>query len=378
MTFIKNWQANTEVNSQINQSQEWNTEQIFQLMDSMLSIEACLYHQVLPLAIEANCLKLGMVNLDDTAAVDYVKQIVRHLNYPLLLQPIAAADLQALLSEYLNYTRVSQSAANQLSAIATAHSVTQAATKPDVSINQNDRPTLILVDREALKDLPSSTPAATEENNQRNNSQIAKALPDLKVQAVHLSSPTEVLAKLPSKQLLQELLGRVLAAGIGRLYFEPLSPKYGRIIYSQNGKLRSVLESVPLHVFQEAINELKRLTHLPLTQVQEPKQIEIERFYKQDRILLRLLVMPGVSSEKATLQVLRGEALKFYQQQQMAHLSRDTVAIATQLQRKLNQLRSRANSNPNQNYGQLTSLYALNQLLESVDQNLENLKQLQD
>lgn len=87
--------------------------------------------------------------------------------------------------------------------------------------------------------------------------------------------------------------------------------------------------------------------------------------------------MPKEYKEEATLQVLRGEALKFYQRQQLAHLSQDALAIAQQLQRKLHQLRERANLNASQNYGQLKSLPDLNQLLEHVDANLEQLKQLQ-
>lgn len=36
------------------QIQGLNHQQIFRLMDSILSFEACLYHQVLPLALDGN------------------------------------------------------------------------------------------------------------------------------------------------------------------------------------------------------------------------------------------------------------------------------------------------------------------------------------
>jgi type II secretory ATPase GspE/PulE/Tfp pilus assembly ATPase PilB-like protein len=127
-------------------------------------------------------------------------------------------------------------------------------------------------------------------------------------------------------------------------------------------------------VFQALIDELKILTNLPLVPVKEAQQVEVERFYQQERLLLRLQVMPGTHGEQATLQVLRGEALKFYQQQQVGHLSRDALAIATALQQKLKQLQQRANLNPNLPHDQSESLLALNQLLESVEQQLEKLK----
>jgi type II secretory ATPase GspE/PulE/Tfp pilus assembly ATPase PilB-like protein len=162
----------------------------------------------------------------------------------------------------------------------------------------------------------------------------------------------------------------VLAGGIGRLYFER-QQQQGRILWSQNGVLQSVLEDLPLSAFQGIVNELKRLTNLPLTTVEEPKQVELERLYQEHRLLLRLRVMPGVHGEEATLQVLRGAALKFYQQQQLTRLSRDAVGIAQQLRHKLNELRERVNVNPSLNSNQVEALVTLNQLLENLDQQMK-------
>jgi hypothetical protein len=202
------------------------------------------------------------------------------------------------------------------------------------------------------------------------------ALPILDVHPEHLSSPIEVLTALPPKNLLDELLGRVLVGGIGRLYFERQQHQ-GRILWSQNGVLQSVLENLPATVFQGVINELKRLTNLPMMPVQKPRQEEVERLYQQSRLLLRFRVMPGTYGEEATLQVLRGAALKFYQQQQLANLSRDALGIAQQLQRKLDEIRDRTQTDLSLNGTPLEALPALNQLLQSVDQQLKNLNAFQ-
>jgi type II secretory ATPase GspE/PulE/Tfp pilus assembly ATPase PilB-like protein len=194
----------------------------------------------------------------------------------------------------------------------------------------------------------------------------------LEVQALHLYRPIEFIATLPPPQLLQELLGRVLIDGIGRLYFER-QPEQCRILWSQDGVLQSVLENVPLPVFQGVIIELKRLVNLPLLPVIQPKQVEIERRHQQEALLLRLRVMPGTYGEEATLQVLRGVALKFYQRQQMDKLSEDALKLAQQLQQKLSELRDRSyhNSMP------LEALPALNQLLQGLDKQLQSLTELQ-
>jgi type II secretory ATPase GspE/PulE/Tfp pilus assembly ATPase PilB-like protein len=182
----------------------------------------------------------------------------------------------------------------------------------------------------------------------------------------------EFIGTLAPQQLLQELLGRVLIGGIGRLYFER-QPEQGRVLWSQDGVLQSVLEGLSLTVFQGLIIELKRIVNLPLLPVVQPKQVEIERRYQQECLLLRLRVMPGSYGEEATLQVLRGVALKFYQRQQLETLGQDALRLAQQLQRKLTEIRDRSYRYPLP----LDTLPALNQQLRDLDEQLEALAQLQ-
>lgn len=373
------------------QQPKLNHEQIFQLINRTLFFEACLYHQVLPLGLSGNRLTLGMVNPEDTTAVEYVERILSYMNYLLVAQPIDAQIHKSVLSAYLNptatlqVTEVRSSSAENPSAQTTAKSPEE----KTAQLSPNDKPTFILVEREDLTSLknnqpktqnpsPAPTVSPSRENKlpKQSNAQAAQALPTLLVQARHQSNSVEVLKSLPAKKLLQELLGRVLEKGIGRLYFERKSPQRSRIVWSQNGNLQCVLPDIPVQVFQELIDGLKQLTHLPLVAVKEPLQAEIERFYQKERLLLRLRVMPGKYGEQATLQVLRGEALQFYQQQQLAHLSRDTLAIAGLLQQKLTQLQERAKLNASFHSERYESLMAFNQLLENVEQHLENLKNL--
>lgn len=191
------------------------------------------------------------------------------------------------------------------------------------------------------------------------------------MQATHLASPAEVLVELPPGEILQELLARVLIGGIGRLYFENHG-HYGRILWSQNGVLQSVLENVPIALFVRILAALKQMANvMPLQDY--PKQVESEYLYDKSRVLLRYRFMLSNGSEEATLQILRGAALKFHQQQQMRKLERDAVGIARQLQVKLNEIRDRA-----QTIGGLTSsrfdvLPGLSDLLRRIEQQLDEL-----
>jgi type II secretory ATPase GspE/PulE/Tfp pilus assembly ATPase PilB-like protein len=201
---------------------------------------------------------------------------------------------------------------------------------------------------------------------------LVETPPPLEVQAIHLSRPIHFIATLPPQQLLQELLGRVLVGGIGRLYFER-QPECGRILWSQEGVLQSVLEGLALPLFQGVLIELKRFLHLPLLPVIQPKQVELEQRYHQENLLLRLRVMPGTYGEEATLQVLRGVALKFYHRQKLEKLSQDALNLAQQLQQKLDEIRDRScrHSIP------LEALPALNQILHGLDTQVEALTALQ-
>lgn len=375
-----------------------DSEQMFQLIDSILPFEACLYHQVLPLSLKGTHLNLGMVNPQDTAALDYVRRILAYMNCSLVSEEITADKHQASLSAYLNYT----GQLKQANAQAALSSARDSAQKLQDAHDRHDRATLIVdspeeLDESEITPTDSPKPPATASHLQEKRSppppaqkekpkqepptqplKAASSKPNplvLEVNAQHLSSPVEVLATLPPQQLLQELLGRILTGGIGRLYFER-HPDRGRILWSQNGVLQSVLEGINPNVFQGVINELKRLTQMSLIAVEKPKQLEIERVYQQNRLLLRLRVMPGTYGEEATLQVLRGAALKFYQQQQLENISRDALTTAQQLQRKIQDIRDRTQKNPNLTTGQLEALPALAQVIRNMEQQLETLKQL--
>jgi type II secretory ATPase GspE/PulE/Tfp pilus assembly ATPase PilB-like protein len=371
---------------------DMDTEQMFRLIDSILPFEACLYYQFLPLALEGRHLKLGMVVPQDSSALDYVRHILAYLNCSLKIKAIEAQTHQAMLSAYLNYSRTTNTPQKPQ------------AQKEKVS-ESSERPTLILDDSKAEYNLSEpppipentkqTTPTPPQAPIPKNTNQItptppqeettltavaptpkvstaAQTLLPLEVQPLHLSRSIEFVGTLAPKQMLQELLGRVLIGGIGRLYFERQANQ-GRILCSQDGVLQSVLEGLSLPIFQGLIMELKRIVNLPLMPMLQPKQVEIERRYQQEALLLRLRVMPGTYGEEVTLQVLRGVALKFYQRQQLEKLSQDALKLAQQLQRKLNEIRDRSGRYPMP----LEVLPALNLLLEGLDEQLESLAQSQ-
>jgi hypothetical protein len=174
------------------------------------------------------------------------------------------------------------------------------------------------------------------------------ALPTLSIKTAYQKFSPEQLKALDSTELLENLLGQVLDGGIGRLYFEHQFSS-GRVLSSNSGVLQSMVEHLPIDRFESLIWALKNLMRINPEPVTEPIQVEIERWYEKNRLLLRLRVMPrwddqDVIGEDATLQILRGAALRFYQQQQSANLRRDTLLVAKNLQLKVQALQQRSKS----------------------------------
>ena len=393
-----------------------SVDQMFVLIDGVLPFEACLYYQILPLFIEGDRLSLGMVSPEDASATDYARRMISYIHYSLLPRQISAEALQVALTAYLNYTgkksadqkSADQKQVNQPSADQKPPARTQtlkqvviqsepkyfsARERIEQEVNPNDRKTLIVDSPDyfpeylgsAFPEVRTSASAPPQKSVDRIERAAAppvtsppaaspalkgsllESLPVLAVQARYPQSSLESLANLPPHDLLQELLARVLACGIGRLYFE-CHPTYGRILWSQDGVLQSVLEQLPLPHFQGIINAMKQLMQLAPEPTDKLKQLESEYVYDRSRILLRCRFMPNSYGEEATLQVLRGVALKFYRNQQVSKLERDAFGIAKQLQNKLKEIRDRVRTEPGLGSTKFDVLPALSQFLQAMEE----------
>lgn len=379
-------------------SSQMEYERIFALIDNLLSFEACLYHQILPLSIEGSLLRLGVVDLQDASGSDYARRMLAYLNCSLVTEEISCETQRSVLSAYLYHkgqkksvpincdreTQISnpQSAKEENQLSPTTRKIGKESTQellstpmpvksgellgPKVAENQEQNITKSqnFKQRESIS---RATPTNLKHKvGEVSEQPVENSSPELEVQAFHLSGPVEVLTTLDPKQLLHELLARILLKGIGRLYFER-QESGGRILCSQDGVLQSVVESLESRKFESVINELKLLTKMPLTPLEKPRQVEIERIYQQNNLLLRLRVMPGNYGEEATMQVLRGEALRFYQQQQLSNWSREALSLAQQLQGKMARIRDRSRIVPMK----LELLPAIDKLLKNVEQQIE-------
>lgn len=338
------------------------TDQMLSLIDSILPFEACLYHEIIPLSVESSHLHLGMVNPSDTVAVDYARKQVSFIHCSMVPWPVTSDWQRKMLSKYLSYA-------------AQAKARSQAATAAQSPLSNDELLTFIV---DSPEDLPTEV-IARPKTTPKPGPSATNLLPETQPLALVIDPavgrvPLDRLHQLPPPQMTQALLNRALSDGIGRLYLER-GPAQGRVLWSKDGVVQAALKPLTLDQLQSVINELKRLNHLPLLPTTEAKQADIERLYNGDRVLLRLRLIAGTHGEEATLQVLRGAALKFYQQQQLRQLGEDALGVAQTLQKRITEIRDRARQSLTIESPSARALESLSQLLKAMEAQIDQIMQ---
>lgn len=353
-----------------------NVAQMLSLIDSILPFEACLYHEIIPLSVESSCLYLGMVNPADTVAVDYARKQGSFIHCSVVSRQVSSDWQRTMLSKYLSHKARHKSPPSPqvdtpIQKPTAIELLTFIVDSPDEL--PNDLPDLGPSTLTATPSTPTpktSVGAAPPAPGPSPKSQPLALILDSSLGQV----PLRQLHRLSPSQLTQALLYQILNEGIGRLYLER-RPSHGRVLWSQDGVVQAALKDLSLDQLQSIINELKRLLHLPLLPTTELKQADIERLYQGHRILLRLRLIPGTHGEEATLQVLRGAALRFYQQQQLQQLEEDALGVAQTLQKRITEIRQRMHQALSLEAPSTRNLESLCQLLKTMEEQVEQIVQ---
>ncbi len=369
-------------------------EVVFRLIDSVVSLECCLHYQVLPLELDNNHLTVGMINAKDQTALDFLRPIAASLNYSLEIQSIDPQEHQLVLAAYLKKSslvpdrpknqashersfdketmideQLSQPSPSSLDFSLTLSEIPGQKPQAPQSLAFHERATLIVdLENNSEDNQPHQTQIISslpqiqglQSTSEIESSQESVSTPILELQAEHTLKSVDSLSTLEPKQLWQELLAKILDGGIGRLYLKR-DYQYGRIIWSRDGVIQSSLDRVKLDVFEQIIREIKTLGKQPLSPLKKPKKVAIERIYNQERILLRLEFFVGQSGDEITIQVLRGEALKFYEQRQVEKSMEQAIYFAEKMEKTLRKIRM---CNNDQNLGDFSRLEAIYQQIE--------------
>lgn len=115
---------------------------------------------------------------------------------------------------------------------------------------------------------------------------------------------------------------------------------FGTVVTRQNKSLQSSLEEIPLPIFCSLIDEIKRMAKIPLDLSNHPKKVVLERFYQEERILLRLAFSEEDREQVLLVKIFRGQNLAVYEQQQMDKVSEQALYLARQLEKTLRKIQA--------------------------------------
>lgn len=141
----------------------------------------------------------------------------------------------------------------------------------------------------------------------------------------------------------------------------------GSIVAEKNGSVQSTVKQVPLPIFCSAIDEIKRMARIPHNTSSHPRKVVLERFYQQERILLRIEFVSQEPLAKVNVQILRDRALRVYEQQQMDKAGEQALQLAQQLEKTLRRLKACSDS------VKPTNLRELQKIQRKIDHQLKML-----
>jgi hypothetical protein len=175
---------------------------------------------------------------------------------------------------------------------------------------------------------------------------------------------TDFLPKLSSQLSWQRLLEQAFKHHSEYITLTRYSDR-GGIITEKDNSVQSSLDRVPLPIFCSLIDEIKRMAKLPPNTASHPQKLVLERFYQEERILLRLEFSVQQQTEVVGIQILRGVALKKYEQQQMDRISEQALDLAQQLEKTLRRIQACFDS------AELTNIQELQAIHSRIDHQLK-------
>jgi hypothetical protein len=190
----------------------------------------------------------------------------------------------------------------------------------------------------------------------------------LDVKAEPVVESNNSLANLSHKQLWQELLKIILNTQFDTLILK-VNADYASIFGESNHQQQVILDRVNIETFTQLINEIKKQAKLRPIPLEQSRKVAIEQFYNGERGLLRLEFILNQWGEEVIVQILRGEALEFYEQKQMDKMLEQALNLATKLEKTLKKMQICAN------HVDLQDLKTLQLIQQEIDLQLQLLSQ---
>ena len=169
--------------------------------------------------------------------------------------------------------------------------------------------------------------------------QISDLIAEATKEKIEQVESDDFLPKLGLQLSWQKLLEQAFKYSSEEIYLTRYSD-FGNVVANKDELPQSYAEQIPLPIFCSVIDEIKRMARIPLDMSNHPKKVVLERFYNQERILLRLEFAFKNERETVLVQILRGDNLQIYEQLQMDKLSEQALHLAQQLEKTVRRIQA--------------------------------------
>ena len=244
-----------------------SNQQIGQLIDTLIPVDTCRRHQLVPLSQnggEEPSVLVAMVDPENLEAQDDLNRILRQKQLKLRRMVITVEDYQRLISGYLDEKVAREKQRDMASAV-------------DVQSNLED----LELDNEALEEF-------TEEEADLNDAlQDAGAAP--------------VIA------LVNKILVKALQEGVSDIHIEPQEESL-RIRFRRDGVLREAFQRFPKKIVPAVTARFKIIADLDIAERRMPQDGRIRRMFQGRKIDFRVSTIPSRYGEKVVLRILDNAA----------------------------------------------------------------------
>lgn len=246
------------------------TEQVGQLITSILPLELCRRYQLVPLSlnreVEPPDLLVAMVDPDNLRALDDLGRILRPQGITLRRMVITVEDYQQLISPYLD-EEVQKKEPNANNAL--------------VEINETDLDAIVgLDDLSADDDLESDLGAALQD---------AETAPII--------------------TLVNKILAKALQEGVSDIHIEP-QEDFLRVRFRKDGVLHQAFDPLPRKIIPAVISRFKIIASLDIAERRLPQDGRIRRVFQGRKIDFRVNTLPSRYGEKVVLRILDNSSMQ--------------------------------------------------------------------
>jgi type IV pilus assembly protein PilB len=253
-----------------------SAEQVAYLMDTLISVDMCRRHDLLPLAqLETTppSLLVAMVDPDNLTALDDLNQILRPQKLALQKRVIAEEDCQQLLDQYLEAKAQKQKDVEE----AEAQKLKEAAAR--------EAELSLILDPNALDDVEIGEAAGGDDDGM-----------DLDVQLKKEADSAPIV------RTVNQILARALTEAVSDIHIEP-QEEFLRIRMRKDGVLQEYLR-LPKKIVNPLVSRFKIMADLDIAERRKAQDGRIRRIFQGRTVDFRVNCLPSRYGEKICIKVL--------------------------------------------------------------------------